>query len=271
MVSPGLSDKARLLPNARRILAPRCKPVDDATRTVRVESPPAGCVVCRPRQRIGAVMERVVLCLLTVLLAMMAAAPASAGSVTGSVVLEPAVQPPLPAHYRVRTRAPILAPDPPRAIVYLERADGVYPPPGESSVVVVDQQGYQFRPALAAVRSGSRVTFPNRDDEFHSVFSYSEAKRFDLGRFRKDEPSPHVTFDQPGLVRIYCEIHKHMHSLLLVLETPWFTATDTEGNFELRDVPPGDYTLRAFLPSERELERQVSITAGAAKHVDLGP
>jgi plastocyanin len=216
-------------------------------------------------------MERVALCLLTVLLATAATAAASAGSVTGSVALEPAVQPPLPAHYRVRTRAPILPPDPPRAIVYLQREDGVYPPPGESSVLVVDQQGYQFRPALAAVRAGAQVRFPNRDDEFHSVFSYSQAKRFDLGRFRRDEPSPHVTFDQPGLVRIYCEIHKHMHSMLLVLQTPWFTATDAEGHFELRNVPPGDYTLRAFLPSERELERRVSISADATQHVDLAP
>ena len=48
------------------------------------------------------------------------------------------------------------------------------------------------------------------DDEFHNVFSYSRVKRFDLGRFRKDENSPVLTFEKPGLVKIYCEIHKHM-------------------------------------------------------------
>ncbi len=99
-----------------------------------------------------------------------------------------------------------------------------------------------------AVRTGTQVAFPNHDDEFHNVFSYSRAKRFDLGRFRKDEQSPLITFDQPGLVKIYCEIHKHMRSLLLVLDTPWFVETDSGGRFQIEHVPPGTYRLRAFLP-----------------------
>lgn len=47
---------------------------------------------------------------------------------------------------------------------------------------------------------------------------------------RKDEESPAVIFDRPGVVMIYCEIHRHMRSILLVLETPWFTVTDEAGH-----------------------------------------
>jgi len=184
------------------------------------------------------------------------------GSVAGTVALGDVKPVPLPPGYKARTKKPIAHADPPRAIVYLDRDDGVYPKSAPSSVADVGQQGYQFRPGISAVRTGARVAFPNHDDEFHSVFSYSKAKRFDLGRFRKDEQSPLITFDQPGVVKIYCEIHKHMRSLLLVLDTPWFVETDTEGRFQLDHVPPGEYLLHAFLPSEETFDSRVTVVAG---------
>lgn len=191
------------------------------------------------------------------------------GSITGDVALG-AVKPlPLPPGYKAHTKKPIADPDAPRAVVYLARDDGVYPKTGGPDVESIAQEGYQFRPGVTAVRTGTQVAFPNHDDEFHSVFSYSKAKRFDLGRYRKDEQSPPITFDQPGLVKIYCEIHKHMRNLLLVLDTPWFTETDATGHFSLDNVPPGDYQLHAFLPSEETLDTRVTIIAGQTVRANL--
>lgn len=194
---------------------------------------------------------------------------AGSATVTGTVTLEPMEQPPVGAHYRGRTRAPILDPEPPRAIVYLVSDDGRYPAERRDGAISIRQKGYQFRPAVAAVQVGGEVTFPNRDDEFHNVFSYSPVKRFDLGRYRKGEETPPVTFDEPGVVRVYCEIHKHMRALLLVLETPWFTATDHQGRFELSGVPAGRYSIRAFLPSEKTLESRVTLPPGGSVRVDM--
>ena len=195
------------------------------------------------------------------------AAPPS-GTVEGIVKLE-AAKPARVVTYGVRTKNPVLPPEDPRAIVYLERGDGHYPP-AESNAVDITQRGYQFRPAMIALRVGGQVAFPNRDDEFHSVFSYSSPKRFDLGRFRKDEPSPPIAFDEPGVVKVYCEIHKHMRALLLVLETPWYTITDPSGHFVLADVPTGDYRVKAFLPNEKTLETNVTVTGGEAVEIELG-
>jgi plastocyanin len=191
------------------------------------------------------------------------------GRITGTVELVAMEPAPVGADYAGRTRRPIEPADPARAIVYLERDDGVYPDRGDAPVVVIAQEGYQFRPAVAAVRRGAAVSFPNRDDEFHNVFSYSSAKRFDLGRYRKDEESPPIVFDQTGLVKIYCEIHEHMRSLLLVLDTPWFTSTDERGRFVLADIPPGEYRLRAFLPSEETLEVRVAVAPGTTRDLAL--
>lgn len=190
------------------------------------------------------------------------------GGVSGTVALGDVKPVPLPPGYKARTKKPIAEPDAPRAVVYLERDDGVYPQ-SDASVADIGQQGYQFRPGVTAIRTGTQVAFPNHDDEFHNVFSYSRAKRFDLGRFRKDEQSPLITFDQPGLVKIYCEIHKHMRSLLLVLDTPWFVETDSNGRFELARIPPGEYRLRAFLPSEETLDSRVTVVAGETVQATL--
>ena len=192
------------------------------------------------------------------------------GSVEGRVVIEP-MKPATGPGYRVQTKKPVQLPDPQVAILYLEKEDGRYPRARIDQVVHISQRGYQFRPAVMAVQTGSRVVFPNEDDEFHNVFSYSRTKRFDLGRFRKDENSPVLTFEKSGLVKVYCEIHKHMRNLLLVLDTPWFTISDAQGHFVLNHVPAGDYWLNAFLPSERILKVRVSIADGKTSAVDLAP
>lgn len=196
------------------------------------------------------------------------------GTVEGTVRYDASSPQPAAIQYRTRTRTPILPADGARAIVWLTRRDGVYPAKLKSAQAPlreeVLQQGYQFRPGMLAVQVGSAVTFPNRDDEFHSVFSYSQAKRFDLGRFRKDEASPPVIFDQPGVVKIYCEIHRHMRSILLVLESPWFTVTDETGHFRLDAIPPGEYEVHAYLPNDQQPIKPLSVAAGATVQVELG-
>ena len=128
--------------------------------------------------------------------------------------------------------------------------------------MLIRQNGYQFRPSILAVQTGTTVEFPNEDDEFHNVFSYSKTKRFDLGRYRKYEPAKLASFDKPGLAKIYCEIHHHIRCLVLVVDTPLFTTTDTAGRFKMKDVPAGDYTMKVFLPSEKIAESKITVKDG---------
>ena len=101
--------------------------------------------------------------------------------------------------------------------------------PGAPGTARLEQEGYQFRTGLLVVQTGTRVEFPNRDDDYHNVFSLSKTKRFDLGRYRKDEAPPSVTFDKAGVVRLFCEIHQHMRGVVLVVDSPYFTTTDESG------------------------------------------
>lgn len=159
----------------------------------------------------------------------------------------------------------ITPPDPPAAVVFLE---GQFPTNSIHRTNEVQQLGAQFRPALLPIEVGTSVAFPNEDDFYHNVFSYSKAKRFDLGRYRKNDRPPVEVFDKPGVVKLYCEIHQHMRGVILVLDTPYFTRT-TNGLYRLQDLPVGKYVLKAWIDEKHVYEKPVELEPGRTLHVDF--
>ena len=169
--------------------------------------------------------------------------------------------------YEIVTTGGVLATQPPLAVVYL---DGSFSKSTSPPTKQIAQKDLAFLPSLLPVQVGTRVEFPNLDDTYHSIFSYSPAKRFDLGRYRPDErPIPSEVFEIPGLVTLRCDIHEHMRGLILVLDTPYFVVTDAEGRFRLNRLPSGHYTLKAWIDSKTTREKPVELKSGATLHVDF--
>ena len=169
--------------------------------------------------------------------------------------------------YEIVTKGGVLATKPPLAVVYLE---GSFPKRSSTTEKQMSQKDLTFVPSLLPVQTGTRVTFPNLDDTYHNIFSFSPAKRFDLGRYRPDEmPIPSVVFDVSGLVTVRCDIHEHMRALILVLDTPYFAMSDPEGRFRLSGLPSGHHTLKAWLSSKTTLERPVELTSGSTLRVNF--
>jgi hypothetical protein len=77
------------------------------------------------------------------------------------------------------------------------------------------------------------------------VFSNYSGQIFDLSLYRPNT-SREVVFKRPGIVRVFCNIHPTMSAVIAVLKTPWFAVSGVAGDFEIRDVPPGNYTLHIF-------------------------
>lgn len=188
--------------------------------------------------------------------------------IEGHVNLPAAISAPVQSkRYEIVSRAGVLATNPPLAVVYLA---GAFPRPAVPPTVQLPQKDLAFVPALLPVQTGTRVEFPNLDDTYHNIFSYSSPKRFDLGRYRADErPIPSQIFDVPGLVTLRCEIHEHMRGIVLVLDTPYFVVTDEHGNFRLTGVPAGHYTLKAWLTSKTTLEQPVELAPDSRLRVDF--
>ena len=169
--------------------------------------------------------------------------------------------------YEVVTKGGAVATYPPLAVIYLE---GSFPKPASPPIKQIIQKDLIFVPLLLPVQVGTKVEFPNLDDTYHNIFSYSPPKRFDLGRYRRDEkPVPSQVFDQPGLVTLRCDIHEHMRGLILVLSTPHFVISDTEGRYRLSGLPSGRYALKAWLTSKSTLERTVDLKSGSTIRVDF--
>jgi plastocyanin len=189
-------------------------------------------------------------------------------TIEGRVALPKSHSAPVVAkRYEIVTHGNVLSTEPPVAVVYLE---GTFARPSALPTKQIGQKNLAFVPSLLPVQVGTRIEFPNFDDTYHSIFSYSPAKRFDLGRYRPEErPIPSEVFDKPGLVTLRCDIHEHMRGLVLVLDTPHFVLSDPNGRFRLNGLPPGHYTLKAWIDSKTTREQPIELKSGETAHVDF--
>jgi plastocyanin len=148
-----------------------------------------------------------------------------------------------------------------RAGVWLE-GPGTQAGEGRAKIVM-EQRGYQFGESLMIVAPGTTIEFPNRDQDYHNIFSVSRPNAFDIGRYKKDAtPVPTVVFEKPGVVRLQCEIHDHMNAIILVVDSQWRTLTDNAGRFNLTGVTPGSYTLHARTDGTTHWSAPVKVEAG---------
>jgi plastocyanin len=141
-------------------------------------------------------------------------------------------------------------------VVFVEgvlRAAGA--PDGEWTLA---QRGQRFEPAVLGVPVGASVAFPNFDPVFHNVFSYSKTKRFDLGRYGRGK-SRSVTFEDPGVVRIFCDIHSNMAATIVVANSHYVTTTNARGEFELKSLPNGEHVLVAVDAEANRREWKVRV------------
>ena len=117
---------------------------------------------------------------------------------------------------------------------------------------VMDQKHNEFVPHVLVVSAGTDVLFPNSDSVSHHVYSFSEAKTFELGLY-KGNAYPPVAFDQPGVVVLGCNIHDSMLGYVLVVPTEHYAMSDDKGTVRLEGVPGGDYTVEVWTPRARPM------------------
>jgi plastocyanin len=134
--------------------------------------------------------------------------------------------------------------------------------PAPAAVPELDQKKQTFVPRVLPVVKGQSVVFPNRDDIYHNVFAVSPLATFDLGQYKGKEPPRRVTFDKPGLVPVYCNIHPQMLSYVAVLENDAFALTQKDGRFEIPHLPAGAFELNAWTPGAQRVSQPVSIAPG---------
>jgi plastocyanin len=132
----------------------------------------------------------------------------------------------------------------------------------------LDQRGERFVPHIVAIGVGGTVDFPNSDPLFHNVFSLSDVRSFDLGRYATGK-SKAVRFDKAGVVRVFCDIHAHMSAFIFVFAHPYFDVTDGQGRYRIDGVPAGTHALVLWNETIEPETRQVTVPDGGEVEVNF--
>ena len=137
--------------------------------------------------------------------------------------------------------------------------------------VVIDQRKMAFIPHVVPVQQGTTVEFLNSDPVGHNVYwpSVSGNKKLshNLGTWPKGEKKP-FQFNDLGTASLLCNVHPEMSGYVVVVPTPYFAVTDKDGNFEIKNIPAGKYTLKTWSEDGKPTTQAVDLS-GATATVDL--
>lgn len=147
------------------------------------------------------------------------------------------------------------------AVVSLHARD--VPPADLQTIAIMDQGNLQFTPTVVGIQAGTLVSFPNRDDVRHHVYSFSHPNAFELKLYHGEAGQFH-RFEYSGVVVLGCNIHDGMVGYLRVVDTPYFAVSDAQGTLHIDNVPAGDYQMQTWHPDlgMRFEQEMISLVAG---------
>jgi plastocyanin len=151
----------------------------------------------------------------------------------------------------------------PDAVVYALPLDENGKPVQQPPPAMIDQIDKEYVPYVTPVRVGTAVTFPNRDQIRHHVYSFSPTKQFEIPLYKGTPPDP-ILFDSPGPVTLGCNIHDWMTAYVFVSESPYFALTEADGSAVVTDLPRGSYTVQVWHP---RIKGEPNATS---QHVSIG-
>jgi plastocyanin len=154
-------------------------------------------------------------------------------------------------------------------VVYLQQAPGAPGPP--SKPTEMDQRNFQFIPHVLPVVVGTTVRFLNSDPTPHNVFS-PDNEKYNLGTWPQGQTKDYA-FNKcakpPCVYTQLCRVHPEMEGFVVVLQNPYFAVTAKDGRYEIKDVPPGNYTLGVWHPKAKSAPRPITVEAGKAATADF--
>ena len=148
-------------------------------------------------------------------------------------------------------------------VVYIDSIPGkAFPPPVLHAVM--DQVRMEFVPHVLVILKGTSVNFLNDDPVQHNVYWPAIDNDRKLAHNMGTWPQGIVksfTFDELGVVPLLCKVHSEMSGYIVVVPTPYFAVTDKEGNYTIKNVPPGRYTVKTWSEEAKPTTQAVTVQA----------
>lgn len=158
------------------------------------------------------------------------------------------------------------------AAVWIDGIPGkTFAPPAKHTIV--DQNHLKFIPHVLVILQGTTVEFLNSEPTLHNIFwpwiGGNKKLANNLGT-RPMGQKLSFTFNNPGVIPLLCNVHTEMSGYIVVVSTPYFAVTDPNGNFDIKDAPPGHYTLNFWSEEGSKVNSQpVDVVATGATTVNL--
>lgn len=205
---------------------------------------------------------------------------ATAGSITGTVMLQgppPALRPidmsAEPACAQANP-APVVPPVVvtgangalANAVVYVKSGLGRYRFETPREPVLLAQQRCMYNPRIVAVMTNQTLRISNADPTVHNVHALPRENRPWNRSQQAGEPPFETSFARPELaIPFMCNVHPWMRAFVFVFAHPYFAITPTTGVFELKNLPPGTYTIEAWHEKFGTQEQSVTLDSKESK------
>ena len=141
-------------------------------------------------------------------------------------------------------------------VVYVKSGLEGYSFPAPSGPVKIDQQGCQYHPHIIALQVGQNLDVVNSDQTTHNIHPVPKDNR----EWNESQPPGAAPIDKSFAraevgIPVKCNVHPWMKAYISVFSNPYFQVTGKDGAFDLKNLPPGTYTLVAwhelYAPSEQ--------------------
>ncbi len=131
-----------------------------------------------------------------------------------------------------------------------------------TTAVEIDQSGCRYHPHVLGVMAGQQIKILNSDDTTHNIHPTPAANReWNESQPPKGAPLEKTFAREEIMLPVKCNQHPWMKMYISVVKSPYFAVTDKDGKYEIKDLPPGDYTLAFVHEKAGETTQKVTIAA----------
>ncbi len=206
---------------------------------------------------------------------------ASAGSVSGSVKIEGT--PPAPKKINMAAEPSCAAQHSTPAtdqevvvnggalenvVVYVKEGVGNRSFAAPKTPVTIDQKGCMYSPHVVALHAGQPLNVINSDKATHNIHPVPKNNR----EWNKSQPPGAPAIEEvfgreEVAVPVKCNVHPWMKSYIAVFKHPYFQVTGSNGSFDLKNLPPGTYTIEAWHEKYGTSDQTVTIGPKESKTI----
>lgn len=131
-----------------------------------------------------------------------------------------------------------------------------------SELVVLDQKGCWYTPRVLGIQTRQILEVVNSDPVTHNIHPMAEENRaWNQSQDAGAAPLRRYFIHSEIMIPVKCNVHAWMRAWIGVLDHPYFSVTGQDGRFEIRNLPPGDYTIEAWQEKLGTQEQKISLPA----------